>query len=782
MLLRFLVALFLIAAAFGQEVVPGRFIVELDQPPAIGRRDPDRRRSEIREQHRSLERSLVARRLRVRAYVDTVANALIVDAPDAASLAGLAGVRRVRPVRLFRPFLIKALQNHDVQAAWDLAGGIDKAGEGMKIAIIDTGIAASHPGFQPPEGMAAPEGFPQGNSDDNLKLTNGKIIVARSFDSQDASDRYGHGTAVAMAAAGVRHDSPRGFISGVAPRAWIGAYRASYPDEGVFPEDYLLQALDWAVKDGMDIINMSLGLPGAFGPDEDSIFVGGVRRALENGIIVVNAAGNDGGPMTVDDSASADQVIAVGSNRSSVSGQTLVVPSEGLPMQAVESSNVISLEPIMGPMVDAETINGNSLGCDPFPEGSLADRIPLIMRGTCNFTVKLANAAAAGAKTAVVFNSPTPSSGGPDDLVRMAVDDNPTIPALFIGNTDGQRLRSLIQTVEDLQVQLRFPNPNALPNAISSFSSRGPSVNLRIKPDLVATGETVYTATVKGEETEICELCHPSGYVAVNGTSFSAPIVAGAAAVLKAARRDLSLDDYRSLLINSASTFTLANGSTAPVQTAGAGMLNLRNALRSTIAAAPVSLSFASGGGTVDLTKELTLKNLGPEPATLAISLDSADSASPALSADTLTVEPSSTATLNVAFSAGGLAPGTYQGFIRIQDTNTGIESRIPYWYAVQGTAPATFVVLSARPSAPRPGNTVRVYIRIHDRAGLAITEPEPSVTPLTGGGTVDSVESGARDYPNSWLLNLRTGTRPGPNTFQIQVGDEVFTLLVTTN
>ncbi len=781
MLLRFVCALVLIASAFGQEVVPGRFIVELDTPPAIGQRDLTLRRSRIRDEHRALERSIQARGLRIRASVDTVANALIVDAPDAASLSGLPGVRRVQAVRLYHLFLNKALPIHEVEAAWDLAGGMDKAGEGMKIAIIDTGIDSSHPGFQAPEGMSAPEGFPQASSDGNLLLTNGKIIVARSFDSLDAMDRYGHGTGVAMAAAGVRHESPRGFISGVAPRAWLGVYRASYPNQGAFPEDYLLQALDWAVKDGMDVINMSLGLPGAFGPDEDSVFTNGVRRALENGIIVVNAAGNDGGPMTVDDTASADQVIAVGSNRSTAAGQTMVVPSQGLPIPAAASSNVVSLDPIMGPMIDTESL-GNALGCDPFPAGVFEGRIPLILRGTCNFTVKLENAAAAGAVAAIVYNSANPSSGSPDDLVTMSVDDNPTIPALFVGNTNGRRLKDLIQNVEDFQVQLRFQNPDAKPNAISSFSSRGPSVNLRIKPDLVATGETIYTATAIGPPTTICQMCDPSGYMSVNGTSFSAPLVAGAAAVLKSARRDLTLDDYRSLLINSANAFILADGSAAPVQTAGAGMLNVKSAMQSTITAAPVSVSFAAGGGTIDLTKEVTLKNLGADPASLALSIDSTDTARPQLSAETITIDPSSTAAFNLAFSSGGLTPGTYQGFVRIQNTSTGSESRIPYWYAVQGSTPAGYVVLDARPSSPRAGNTVRVWLRVYDQAGLPVTDPQPAATPVSGGGAVVSIDNGSRDYPNTWLLTIRTGSRPGPNVFQIQIGNEVFTLQITTS
>lgn len=126
---------------------------------------------------------------------------------------------------------------------------------------------------------------------------------------------------------------------------------------------------------------------------------------------------------------------------------------------------------------------------------------------------------------------------------------------------------------------MRFPG--GTPTSLASFSSQGPSVgDLAIKPDLVATGTAFYTAAVYAPAGS-CSLCDPSGYVSVQGTSFSAPLTAGAAAVLKAARPGLASDDYRSLLINSTSPMILTNGSTANVMAAGSGILNLKNALSS---------------------------------------------------------------------------------------------------------------------------------------------------------------------------------------------------------
>ncbi len=148
-------------SAAGQEMVPGRFIVELASQPAARHAQPERRRAEIRAEHERAERHLRARWARVLARVDTVLNALVVEAPDGELLRSVPGVRRVAPVHAYELFLNRALANHKAPEAWDLAGGADNAGRGVKIGILDTGIDPRHPGFQPPEGWTMPEGYPR---------------------------------------------------------------------------------------------------------------------------------------------------------------------------------------------------------------------------------------------------------------------------------------------------------------------------------------------------------------------------------------------------------------------------------------------------------------------------------------------------------------------------------------------------------------------------------------------------------------------------------------------
>jgi subtilisin family serine protease len=829
----------LLVPVFGQEAVPGRYIVEFTGEPAIRHARPERRRSEIRGEQRMAEAWLRARGARVRARLDTVLNAAVVEAADVSLLRRMPGVRRVTPVRAYELFLIRALEIHRAAAAWDLAGGMEQAGKGVKIGILDTGIDPRHPGFRPPDDWAMPEGYPRVSQpeQDNLELTNAKIIVARSYDGSSARDKEGHGTAVAMVAAGLRHESPRGAISGMAPAAWLGVYRVSNPRDGLIYSDVVLQALDDAVKDGMDVINMSFGSVGALPSDEDPL-ADAVSNAIAAGIVVVNAAGNTSGPMTVDDTAAAEKVIAAGSN--DPAPETQVVPSVGAAAPAQPSSNVVSHEPVMAPLVDAAWF-GDRYGCKPYPDSALNGKIPLIERGVCFFHEKLANAAAAGAPAAVVFNTSNPASGSPEDLIIMNVDENPTIPGMFIRNSDGTRLKEYLTFWEDLQVTLRFPSPEALPDRISSFSSRGPSVDLRIKPDVLATGSRIYTAAVM-DEPWVCGICDPSGYTSLSGTSFSAPLVAGAAAVLKAARPGLSVDDYRSMLINAAHPFLLSSGDVAPVNSAGAGILDAARAVRSVIAADPVSISFGGGEESIEVERELRLRNLSDQRLVLALEIESADGARPEVAPAELTIEPHESASAKVRFAAAGLSPGVYQGFVLVKPVEKPAESggggneeaepgnsktdsgrtaantrgegtaegeggegegdpdadpaeapdpkpaapapaiRVPYWYGVKGSAPDWLIVVRRSPSNAKPGSVVRVYFRIHDLAGLPVTGITPRVVPVSGGGRVLDVKFSGETFPNSYRADVVTGPFAGPNVFQVEVDGRLFTFQVTAS
>ncbi len=767
-----LALLLAVTTLWAGDVVPGRYILELEGVPAARTANPTARRAELSAEHTRLEARLRTRGIRPRARLSMVANALVVDALDDAPLAALPGVKRVWPVHSLTLSLNNAAVAHHFAQAWDLAGGRDTAGSGIKIGLLDTGIDATHPAFQ--STATPPEGFPKASSEDNLALTNGKIIVARSFDESTIQDTYGHGTGVAMAAAGLRVESPEGTISGAAPGAWIGVYRVFAQESHTTSTDVVLEAIDWAVADGMDVINMSLGATGALGPENDELYVLGAKPASDVGIVIVNAAGNDGTPMSVDDTAAGERVIAVGANNAVTSKSASVVPTVGAKVTGQGSSNSSGAATVMGPALSVAALD-NEFGCQAYSV-DLTGFIPIVERGGCTFADKLANAAAAGAAAAIVYNSSEPPSGSSDDVLTMDVSSNPTIPGVFVGRAGGLQLLDDLANNEDFQVAVRFPSTR--PNTISYFSSLGPSVDLRIKPDLVASGSPVYTAGVIADSSE-CSICDPSGYVTTQGTSFSAPLVAGSAAVLKAVRPELDVDAYRSLLVNSSMAMVNSSGETLPVNTAGAGVLDLENAMRSTVAAAPVSVSFGSGSGSIDLTREFVLRNLGTTDTEYELSLETAANSQPELSVTNLAVPAGGSGTASLAWKVDGLAPGAYEGFVKVVDRSTLIESRIPYWHGVTGGAAAALTEIGTNPATIYADSVFYVFFRLHDDAGLPVTA-RPVVTPIYGGATVISL-SASSYYPNTWVLRALGGPVAGWSIFQVQSGDVALSLAVRT-
>jgi subtilisin family serine protease len=175
------------------------------------------------------------------------------------------------------------------------------AGQGVKIGIVDDGVNQTHPYFSA-KGYKLPRGFPKGQK----RFTTRKVIVARAFAPRSPKWKFAgrpfdplnseHATHVAGIAAGnYRTKALRTRVSGVAPKAYIGNYKVlSVPDDGFglngnSPE--IVAGIEAAVRDGMDVINLSLG-EAEIDPSRDI-----VARALDGaaaaGVVPVVAAGND---------------------------------------------------------------------------------------------------------------------------------------------------------------------------------------------------------------------------------------------------------------------------------------------------------------------------------------------------------------------------------------------------------------------------------------------------------------------------------------------------------
>lgn len=268
-----------------------------------------------------------------------VANGMAVLVPRAQldRLASLPGVETVYPSVRYRTQLDRSSQQIGAPALW--GPGLENAGQGMKIAIIDEGIDQKHPFFSP-AGYTMPAGFPKGQA----AYTTAKVIVARAFPPARPGWKHAakpfdpqlssHGTHVAGIAAGNANTLAEGNrISGVAPRAYLGNYKAlTIPTDadvgldGNSPE--LVAAIEAAVADGMDVINMSLGEP-EIEPSRD-IVVRALSAAARAGVVPVVSAGNDFdefGRGSVGSPASAPEAITVGAVATTRSGPDDVVAS-----------------------------------------------------------------------------------------------------------------------------------------------------------------------------------------------------------------------------------------------------------------------------------------------------------------------------------------------------------------------------------------------------------------------------------------------------------------------
>ncbi len=763
--MRYLILLLMAGLAFG-ETVPGRYIVELTGEPA-GRRAA--RRSAVRAEQAAM-RGRMGRAVEVMGSVENVGNALFIaaDATEAARLATLPGVRRVRPVRTYKLLLDRAVVVNRIVEAWAEVGD-DRAGEGIKIGIIDTGVDSGHAALRD-GGLKAPAGYPRTNGAGDEEFTNGKVIVARSYvnllarrdTDNSARDRVGHGTALAVIAAGTRTEGPLATVQGVAPRAFIGSYKVfGSPNVNDGATDAaILKAIDDAVSDGMDIINLSLGEDLAGRLEEDSL-VAGVEKAAAAGVLVVCAAGNNGPDFgTISTPATARSAISVGATRNDRTFGTSV-DIEGVgPVLALRGSGVAPAQAVTGPLADVALLDETGLGCGEYASGSLTGKVALILRGGCLFEVKLNNAERAGAVGAIVY-----ATAAEPDPLTMGV-GAATLPAQMVSHSTGLLLK---ERGNGTAVTLRF-TLSAVPQEagrITTFSAIGPNVDLSIKPDLVAVGGNFYVATQSFDAAG--DMYSSNGFALVNGTSFSAPLVAGALALLKSARPGLTAEQYRSLLIHSA---TPLDG--VSVQKMGAGQMNLVAALHAPVAVSPATLALGS------TSTALRVENLGSEGAVYSISVEPMGGGSaPVASASTLELGVAKAGELAVRFDTSGLGAGAYEGFVKI--TGPTGELRVPYWSVVRGTEPAAIPLLGQTASGRRNA-TLRsaVYFRVTDAAGVPIAGFEPKMEAVEGGGSVESVTSLDGVSPGLFAATVRLGPEAGAQVFRITAGEKTLNVSIT--
>jgi len=558
---------------------------------------------------------------KVERHYDTVINAVVVTSTDDVfeQLQKLEGVAKVYREEMYYEQMDASLDLIKAKTVWESLGGDANAGKGVKVAVIDGGIRPENPLFKD-TGMTAPSSKPTSDycSTTEPAFCNNKLIAAR-FSAPTFTtvpEEYmsplgngGHGTHTAGTSVGVPTkiwfdgttniipskdgvEMKEGFtevtVSGVAPGAYLMAYKALFqvvnPTTGAITGSgsnvMLLEALDWAVKDGADVINNSWG-GGAGGNPASSPYQAAFKAAEEAGVVVVTSAGNSGpAAQTVGCPGCIESGITVASTTTGRFFANSVTLAGGTPQLAVPGSTFgatiagLTADPKAKLVDAAKAAPTNALGCNAFPADTFKDSFALISRGTCSFTIKINNAMAAGAKGAIIVQNndgqPTPMSS-PDT----------TIPNVMITKADAAKLVTAITADPTKQVTIsRFAskliNPQFVDN-MSDFSSRGPDGDNNIlKPDMGAPGGNILSGTSPdaSEDGATFEL--------MSGTSMASPHVAGAAAIMQQ-----KFPKWTAVEIKTALTSTSVNGlkkedsinATTPFDI-GAGRLDLSRAVK----------------------------------------------------------------------------------------------------------------------------------------------------------------------------------------------------------
>jgi minor extracellular serine protease Vpr len=621
---------------------------------------------------------------------------------------------------VFRPSTFRMLTDRvptvvDATPLWNPSPAFPAGsrGQGERIGIIDDGIDITRPSFSG-AGYAYPPGFPKGLS----KGVNGKIIVARAFAPPDTGPREhtafdpngsDHGTHVAGIAAGdsgvvAMVDGVRvPNLSGVAPDAYLGNYRVLTTPTPTFGLDgngaEIARAIDRAVADGMDVLNLSLGEP-EVGPGDDLVerAIAGAARA---GVTTVVAAGNEGdqgGFGTVSSPGSAADAITVAAvTNDRIFGLPLTVQGHVGPPFAV----------VAGPVAIPDSWGTTPLGLQISPgcgTGGTAGGMLLVPLGTsCSAKAAFTAATAAGVSGLVLV---TTAQGDP-----LSSDADPVvgggIPTVVISRRMGADLSTLAaQSGGTLQVTIgntveSLGSGNG--GLTTSFSSKGPApISLRLKPDVSAPGEGVLSAI-------------PGGYAIWDGTSMASPGVAGAVALLRQRHPLWSPADFRSALALTAKPAYANPARTIlalPLEV-GSGLIDVTAADATPLLSPEASASFGLVEAPSQQSRTVELRSSGTGSGTWTVS-------APGLSAPAtidVPVTGSVPLTLTLAEQTGARI-GNRQGYVILRQGDRAV--RIRWWGYVQRprlqASPVRAVSLGVVSGNTRTGTRLASHYAFPDR------------------------------------------------------------------
>ncbi|WP_088034341.1 S8 family serine peptidase [Evansella clarkii] len=541
----------------------------------------------------------------------------------------------------FSPMMMDSAPFIGADEAWD-AG---YTGEGVTVAIIDTGVDYTHPDLAHAFGDYLGWDFVSNDAD------------PQETNTGNMSQRTNHGTHVAGTVAA------NGQIKGVAPDATLLAYRVLGPG-GSGTTQNVIAGIERAVQDGADIMNLSLG---ANVNDPDYATSIALDRAMTEGVVAVTSNGNSGpNNWTVGSPGTSREAISVGATQLpynlfgvdiSTGGDTSY-PSAAI-MGYPSEEELLALNE-----GEFEFIDVGLAGTEAdFAGKNLEGKIALMRRGDYAFVDKAQNAKDHGAIGAVIYNN---VAGVQPQVPGTA------IPMIMLTQEDGQKiLAELASGNNTISFDIDFEQQ--VGETIANFSSKGPVMNTwMIKPDVSAPGVAI-VSTVPTHNP-----ANPHGYASFQGTSMSAPHVAGAAALILEAHPDWSVDFVKAALMNTAENMYDENRNLYPHNSQGAGSIRVLDAINTEVLATPGSHSF--GIFTNEEDKEVrrqffTVQNLSHERKRFSIEFTGHEGIK-VMHSNNLQVQPGKTQNLNfgVQVDVANLDPGYYEGTFILSDGTSTIE------------------------------------------------------------------------------------------------------------
>lgn len=540
-----------------------RLILTLQEPPLVNKG----KESRIKYQQEQVIKYLETKKINFKVITKTqnLYNQITIEIPikEYNNLGKIPYVKRISFPRVWNLDLSYSVPLIQGGAP---SGGLGYTGSGIVVGIVDTGIDYNHPDLGGP-------GFP-----------NTKVIAGYDFGDFDSDpmDCNGHGTHVAGIVAA------DGLVKGVAKDAKLVAAKIVSGCEGRATSESIIAAFEYLTNLGVNVINMSFGSDCGFNQPDDPEQIA-ISNAVNSGITVAISAGNDyyqfypyiwreyfgNGKYSmiypdigvVGDPSTTPGVISVASSDNSNMMAPYALETSQTPNQILE---YFVGSPSPDPVEVLGTTNEYDVqfvgyGNDPsYFQNFVPGRIALMERGgpgDATFVNKVRNAQNAGAIAAIVHNH---ASGG-DALVVMALASDITIPAIFIGYSDGMYLRGLPSPKIKFTGQLTsVPVPTV--NQPSSFTSWGLTPFMEGKPEVSAPGGYIYSTVPDG------------GYAVYSGTSMASPHVAGAAALMLEKDSTLKPFEIKNILMTTSSILTISGYPYSP-RLQGAGRIDMVNAL-----------------------------------------------------------------------------------------------------------------------------------------------------------------------------------------------------------